>query len=89
MSPLIKKEPREIGNLLVMVMFSSLAIVQLVARDYVGASLWLSLAAAIASFGPEGRRWEDIPLGRRAAGLLMLGASAALFGYQVGTDFLS
>lgn len=86
MQKLTEKEPRAIGNLLVMVMFASLGLVELIGQDFIGASLWLSLAAAFASFGPESTKWDDIPLRRRAAGLILLGASAALFGYQIGKD---
>lgn len=87
MQRLTEKKPRAVGNLLVMVMFASLGLVELIGQDFIGASLWLSLAAAFASFGPENTRWEAIPLRRRVAGLILLGASAALFGYQVGKDF--
>lgn len=80
------KQPRAVGNLLVMVMFASLGLVELIGRDFIAASIWLSLAAAFASLGPEDRQWATIPLRRRIIGLILLGVSAALFGYQVGVD---
>lgn len=86
MQKLTEEKPRAVGNLLIMILFASLGIIELVGRDYIGASLWLSLAAAFASFGPENVKWDSIPLRRRIVGLLLLGASVGLFGYQVGKD---
>jgi len=87
MPRLIEEKPRAVGNLLVMVMFACLGLVELIGQDFIGASVWLSLAAAFASFGPEDTRWDSISLRRRVTGFILLGASAALFGYQVGKDF--
>ena len=89
MENLTEKKPRAVGNLLVMVMFTCLGLVELIGSDFVGASVWLSLAAALASFGPEETRWAAIPLRRRVVGLALLGASVALFGYQIGKDIAS
>lgn len=87
MQKLTEQKPRAIGNMLVTAMFASLGVIELFGRDFIGASLWLSLAAAFAAFGPESTKWDAIPLRRRIVGLILLGASAGLFGYQVGKDF--
>ena len=85
----MEKSPRAIGNILVMVMFASLGLVDVISRRYVEAILWLSLAAALGSFGSESTPWAKIPGWRRAAGMIVLAVGVALFAFQVGKDFAS
>lgn len=86
MQRLTNYKPRAVGNLLVMVMFATLGLVEIMDRDFLLASIWLSLAVALASLGPEDRKWSAIPLRRRIIGQALLALGAALFAYQVIID---
>lgn len=81
------QNPRAIGNLLVLIIFASLGVVDLLARRYLDASLWLTLAVAFAALGSESTPWQQIPKWRKGAALLLLAVSAILFGFLIWRDF--
>lgn len=83
----VSKPPRAVGNLLMTVMFASLALVYLMASDFLGGGIWLGMAAALAVMGPESTPWRDIALWRRVVGAMLLGVSLILMGCQIFRDF--
>ncbi|MBC7769721.1 MAG: hypothetical protein H7124_13150 [Phycisphaerales bacterium] len=84
--PAASAKPWHIGNGLVAVMFLSIGGVNLASGEHLDAGIWIALGLGLGVLGSEATPWAQIPVWRRALGIVLLLAGVGMFIARVWLD---